>query len=392
MPDLFELSRLVAKAEKTSDVLPQVVNLTRKLFIFDNLVIFLAEGDELTPYFARAVGRGRSKEADVAWGEEVARQIYQSGETTAKQEELGESSHNRLLSRFYLGIPLQRGNEKFGVVVFIRFGGPEYDFSQIRLAEFIAEHLSHLIEREYLLNRVNALEVGHRFWEMQEDFVATVSHDLKTPLGFIKGYTTTLLRKDTEWDRETYNEFLQIIDDETDRLQGLIDNLLDSSRLQSGTLQLKFQSLKLDVLIQEFINRAQMMDYDLEIELDLLDTDLMIQADPGRLGQVFDNLLSNANKYAPGSTVTVEVRKRGGEANVIFCDTGPGIKQDHLERIFQRFYRIPDARYNVRGSGLGLFICQQVIKAHHGRIYAESTLGEGSCFHIFLPLEKTTET
>lgn len=371
-------------------MLPQVVNLTRKIFIFDNLVIFLAEEGELTPYFARAVGRGRSKEADVAWGEEVAREIYNSEQTIAKREELDEGSGNRLLSRFYLGIPLQRAKKKFGVVVFIRFGGPEYDLFQIRLAEYIVEQLSHLIESEKLHNKIQILEAGHRLWEMQEDFVATVSHDLRTPLGYIKGYTTTLLRKDADWDQETYAEFLGIIDDEADRLQALIDNLLDSSRLQSGTLQLQFQELRLDILLQEFVNRARMMDYNVDVELKLCSDKLVVSADPGRLGQVFENLLNNANKYAPGSLLTIILEQSNEQAHVVFQDSGPGIEAEHLEKIFQRFYRVPDIRFNVRGSGLGLFICQQIINAHNGRIFAESTPGEGSCFHIFLPLENSS--
>ncbi|MBS1249142.1 MAG: hypothetical protein MAG431_00715 [Chloroflexi bacterium] len=146
VPELLELSRLVAGAESTLDTLPQIVNLTQEVIIFDNLVVFLAEEGELRPYFARAVGRGRSQEADIAWGMGVAAEIYEAGETVAKKEELEGAENNRLKVRYYLGIPLSLGKRKIGVVVFIRFGGPDYEITQIRLAEFIAEHIAYLID------------------------------------------------------------------------------------------------------------------------------------------------------------------------------------------------------------------------------------------------------
>jgi signal transduction histidine kinase len=105
-----------------------------------------------------------------------------------------------------------------------------------------------------------------------------------------------------------------------------------------------------------------------------------------RLGQVFDNLLSNASKYAPGSTVHVCLSREGDHAKILVSDDGPGIEAEHLEKIFQRFYRIPETKLSQRGSGLGLYICRQIIRAHNGDIYAESELGEGTTFTITLPL------
>lgn len=384
--ELFELSRLVAGAETALKALPQIVNLAREVLVFDNVVIYLAEEGELTPYFARAVGRGCSEEADIAWGTEVATHIYKTDKTIAKREKIEGAEKNRLFLRYYLGIPLKQGRRKIGVVVFIRFGGPDYDIAQIRLAELIAEHLAHLIEREQLVSRVNSLEAGRELNEMQEDFVATVSHDLRTPLGFIKGYTTTLLRDDTEWDKETYREFLEIIDDEADRLRVLIDNLLDSSRLQSGTLRMQFQNIRLDVILKDIVNRAEVVDFDVPVKLNILCSNVIVNADPARLTQVFDNLFSNVGKYAPESRVTLTLMSENDKAHIVVHDTGPGMDAEHLEKVFSRFYRVPETRDGTRGSGLGLFICRQIIDAHHGEIFAESTLGEGTTFHIYLPI------
>jgi signal transduction histidine kinase len=105
-----------------------------------------------------------------------------------------------------------------------------------------------------------------------------------------------------------------------------------------------------------------------------------------RLGQVFDNLLNNASKYAPDATVTVRLYEDEGFAHIKVSDDGPGIDKEHLEKIFQRFYRVPETRMAVRGSGLGLYICRQIIVAHNGTITAESDLGKGTIFHITLPV------
>jgi signal transduction histidine kinase len=385
---ILEISRLAAKVEKADAVLPELVNRARKLIIFDNFVIYLKDGEDVQPYFARAVGRGRSKEADVAWGERVVARIIQADRSISQKDKIGDPEEDRLNLRFYMGTPLKRGKKTIGALVLIRFGGPPFTGKEVQTVEFIAGHVAHLLERENLINTIQNIEDSQRMWKMQEDFVATVSHDLRTPLGFIKGYTTTLLREDTNWDVDTYREFLGIIDDEADRLQALIDNLLDSSRLQSGTLQMQFQKVNMDVILRDLIQRTQLSDLNIQILLDIQGSGLKVKADPMRMGQVFDNLLNNASKYAPGSKVHVKLREEDQQVHISVQDQGPGIAEEHLEKIFQRFYRVPEIKLKERGSGLGLYICREIIQAHGGEIFAESEVGEGTTFHIFLPLSE----
>ncbi|MFO8036915.1 MAG: GAF domain-containing sensor histidine kinase [Anaerolineales bacterium] len=385
---ILEISRLVAKAEKAEAVLPELVNRARKLIIFDNFVIYLKDGEDVQPFFARAVGRGRSKEADVAWGEKVVGRIIQADRSISQKDKIGDPEEDRLNLRFYMGTPLKRGKKTIGALILIRFGGPPFTGKEVQTAEFIAGHVAHLLERENLINTLQNIEDSQRMWKMQEDFVATVSHDLRTPLGFIKGYTTTLLREDTNWDVDTYREFLGIIDDEADRLQALIDNLLDSSRLQSGTLQMQFQKVNMDVILRDLIQRTQLSDLNIQILMDIQGSGLKVKADPMRLGQVFDNLLNNAAKYATGSKVQVKLREEDHQVHITVQDQGPGIAEEHLEKIFQRFYRVPETKLKERGSGLGLYICREIVQAHGGEIYAESEVGEGTTFHIFLPLDE----
>jgi signal transduction histidine kinase len=383
---IFELSKLISNAEKVSEIFPTLVDLTRKLIIFDNIVIYLDDNGELRPTFAKSIGRGRSKEADIAWGESIIERIYNEDQFIIHQDVIKGPEDDRLKIPFYIGCPLRHGKNTVGVLIMIRFGGPEYSDRDQETFVFIADHIAQLLERDVLVSTIDKIEGSQRMWKMQENFVATVSHDLRTPLGFIKGYTTTLLRDDTDWDVPTYREFLGIIDDEADRLQELIDNLLDSSRLQSGTLQMNLQIVRLDVVLRDMIQRSQLRDMGVEIKLEIESQGVMVQADPMRLGQVFDNLLNNAAKYAPGSAVVVNLVEEDDQAILKISDDGPGIDEEHLEKIFQRFYRVPETRMAVRGSGLGLYICRQIIVAHNGTIKAESGSGKGTVFHIKLPI------
>jgi signal transduction histidine kinase len=385
---IFELSNLISHAENVSEVFPTLVDLTRKLLIFDNIVIYLEDNGELRPTFARSIGRGRSKEADIAWGESLIERIFDEDRLIIHQDVVKGPEDDRLKIPFYIGCPLRHGKNSVGVLIMIRFGGPEYTDQDQNTFLFVADHIAQFLERDVLVSTINKIEGSQRMWKMQENFVATVSHDLRTPLGFIKGYTTTLLREDTNWDVPTYREFLGIIDDEADRLQELIDNLLDSSRLQSGTLQMNLQTVRLDVVLRDMIQRSQLREIDIDIKLEIESQGVMVQADPRRLGQVFDNLLNNASKYAPGSTVIVRLFEEDGQAKLNVSDNGPGIEKEHLEKIFQRFYRVPETRMAVRGSGLGLYICRQIIVAHKGTIIAESGPGKGTVFHITLPIVK----
>jgi signal transduction histidine kinase len=205
-------------------------------------------------------------------------------------------------------------------------------------------------------------------------------------LGFIKGYATTLLRDDAAWDEASRREFLTIIDEETDRLKELIDNLLDSSRLQSGRLRMDIQPLRLDTMLKDLPLRAKSFNKNLIIDVNIKEDHINVNADPTRLSQVFDNLLSNAVKYAPGAKVIISLDKQDNFAHIAFSDNGAGIPPENLPNIFTRFYRVPNQNKAVRGTGLGLFICRMIINAHDGEISAESTLGEGTTFHILLPL------
>lgn len=383
---VYAITRAIAQSVSVDSALDQIVKLTRPVFIFDNMILYMEdESGQLSPAYARLIGRGRSAEADLAWGYAVAQETFRADRTSLFQEKLTGWEMDRLNWRDFLGLPLRTSNQKVGALVFGRFGGPLYTPDQIRLAEFIAAHISQLLEHQKLVEQVANLQAERRLRKLQEDFIANISHELRTPLGFIKGYATTLLRDDATWNKDVRREFLSYIDEETDRLSELIDDLLDSSRLQAGTMKMDMHPLSLDQFLQDIALRALSRYPGLEIQIQVM-PEMIVNADPQRMAQVFDNMISNAIKYAPGSPILINVEHLDDRVHVSLEDRGPGIAVEHLPHLFERFYRVQSSQLTGHGTGLGLYICREIIQAHQGEITVESELNKGTTFHIYLPI------
>lgn len=228
---------------------------------------------------------------------------------------------------------------------------------------------------------------------MKDQLLSTVSHELRTPLAAIKGFTTTLLREDVRWDEATQRDFLKIIEEETDRLGELIDNLLDMSKIEAGVLRVEKEPTQLRNIVRESIDRARRRSEAHWFVVDLPAELPRVWADARRIRQVLSNLIENAIKYSPGGgqiTITAEVE--GEHTIVSVADSGQGIPPEFLDKIFQRFFQIEAANTRKKGgSGLGLSISKGIIEAHGGTIWAESTPGKGSVFRFTLPLVKENE-
>lgn len=335
--------------------------------------------------YARATGRGNKAEAEVSWGEIIANQVQQTRQTVL-QEPPDQPDLPRLERPYTLGVPLLVGLDSLGSLIFIRFGSPPFTRPEVLFAEFVAQNLALLIEAEAKENELSMVDALRTTLRAQGDFLATLSHEIRSPLGFIKGYTTTLLRSDTNWDPNTQREFLRIIDQETDRMEKLLENLLDSAQWESGRARVDLQPIRLEPLLNDLVIRSRVHHPNLNISVDIDGTLPLIEGDPRRLAQVFDNLVVNAVKYAPGSPLIITADKKTTSVEIRFMDNGPGISPDALPFVFDRFYRGPDQARSADGSGLGLFICRQIILAHNGDISVSSTLGQGTTLIISLPL------
>jgi two-component system, OmpR family, phosphate regulon sensor histidine kinase PhoR len=228
--------------------------------------------------------------------------------------------------------------------------------------------------------------------QMRKDFVANVSHELKTPITSIKGFSETLLDGAMK-EQETLEAFLSIILKESDRLQTLIQDLLDLSKIEQHDFQLELENIDILSLLDEvktmLQGKADQKNISLKIVSDT--SQQFVKGDYYRLKQVFINLLSNAINYTgPEGYVEMGVKADNDKVYIAVKDTGIGIQQDEVSRIFERFYRIDRARSrNSGGTGLGLAIVKHIVEAHKGTISVQSIVGKGSTFTI--SLEKVIE-
>jgi len=382
---LKEYVSLLISANSWKETLDKFARQIRSELIYDNLVIYQTdfESRSLEVAYAKSTGRGKSAEADASWGESLANRVIQEQETIS-EEPAPSNKKDRLSQSYLLGIPINPVSHLPGVLVLIRFGGPIYSPKEKDLAEWTAELASTILRRKILNEIMAKIDEIQTVSQLQSDFINTISHELRSPLGFIKGYASTLLRTDTNWDRDTQNDFLEIIERETNNLNDLINDLLDSSRLQSGQMKFDFSYVRVDSLIRDEVNRIHLTHPDLKVELNFKPDIPAIEGDSRKLAQVFDNLLSNVVKYAPQALLTISMREKDDQLQVEFSDKGPGIPEVYIPRIFTRFFRVPEQSMNAHGSGLGLYICKQIIDKHNGTIEVSSS-ETGTTFLISLP-------
>jgi PAS domain S-box-containing protein len=225
--------------------------------------------------------------------------------------------------------------------------------------------------------------------EMKSTFVSVISHELKTPVALIKGYAGTLAREDAQWDRATLDEGLHVIDEEADRLNSLINDLLDASRIQAGGFRVERAEMCLPKLAERVVETFRTQTTNHHFVLDFPPGFPDVVGDEERLRQVLNNLLNNAIKYSPqGGEIRVGGWADAGSATVYVADQGIGIPADEQANLFQRFYRVDSSlRRSTQGAGLGLYLCKSIVEAHGGHIWLRSEPGKGTTVFFALPVE-----
>jgi signal transduction histidine kinase len=230
-----------------------------------------------------------------------------------------------------------------------------------------------------------------RVEQMKDDFVLTVSHELRTPVTVVKGFAEMLTEQRRSLSARQY-EAAEVIADSAGQLQKMINDLLDLARSDAGKLRIESKAVSVRSLAQRigrqmrphFEERDQRLT--VSVEKDLPD----VEADPDRIGQVLANLLTNANKYSPeGARVRLAASRVGEEIEFAVTDNGPGLGEDELDHVFERFWRAESGETQaVGGTGLGLAIAKSLVELHGGAISANSTPGEGATFRFVLPIAK----
>jgi signal transduction histidine kinase len=229
---------------------------------------------------------------------------------------------------------------------------------------------------------------------MKDLFLSLASHELKTPLTSISGYSETLLHDRP--DQATTQQFLQVILHNARRMQRLVDDLLDLSRIESGRWQPKLEEVNLPLVIRSVMDehREQSVARKVALETDVAPEAATLVADEDAIRQILTNLIDNALRYTPeGGRIICRARLVGSDLALSVADTGTGIRREHLPRIFERFYRADPSRSREEGgTGLGLAIVKHLVEAHGGRVMAESVLGQGTTVTCVFPPEEGHST
>ncbi|TLN07555.1 GHKL domain-containing protein [bacterium] len=256
---------------------------------------------------------------------------------------------------------------------------------ETRLLEAYTSQGALSLERIRLARSENKARVLEESDQLKSSLLNSVSHELRSPLAAIKASVSSLRSGAVDWNIAAREDLLATIEEETDHLNLLVGNLLDMSRIESGAMkpQKKWNSISEIVTGVVTKMRKQLQDHPLEIDfaqdLPLVPTDYVM------IGQVFTNLISNSVKYAPANTaIELKANKEGDFLHIRVLNHSPAVPAEHLERIFDKFYRVTAAD-RITGTGLGLSICKGIVEAHGGRIWAENQ-PENFVFHFTLPL------
>lgn len=368
---LYEFSALLAGLHSESEIIKAITEQTQDVFQASRVEIFVEaskdnpEKPSQTPAFQPPPPS------------EPARSL-------ARIQEAGSAPD--------LIVPLQSTRGLLGEIRLWRADPPVTPEEERLLRTFASQGVL-AIERSRLLlaeTRAQVLEESDR---LKSSLLSSVSHELRTPLATIKAAVSSLRSETVEWDSEARSELLEAVDEETDHLNQLVENLLNMSRIEAGVLKPLREWNSLEEIIAGVVKRfnrpVQLERADLppshHIELDLPDDLPLVPVDYVQMEQVFTNLISNSMKYSPaGSLIFIRAWVVNAEQiQVQVVNQGPPVPEEHLERIFDKFYRIT-ATEKVTGTGLGLSICKGIILAHGGKIWAENQ-ADGFSYNFALP-------
>src|SRR5579875_523254 len=328
--------------------------------------------------------------------------VAQTSPTSAPRAIVRSTSSPHETRRYVRMIPLMMGKKVVGVMHLLiednprlfdiesRLGGVR-DRSNEQTAFFwaFADQAAAVIERARLRQESLQVEVLRRTDTLRAALLSSVSHDLRTPLSSIKAAASSLLQDDVQWDEEARRSFTMSIERQADRLNRLVENLLDMSRIEAGALKPEKEWYPVDELIHDVLGHMEPLLRDRVVETHLPNDLPPVELDYLEIDQVLTNLIENALRYTPAhSPIEVGAQAGDGQIEISVADRGPGIPPAEINFIFDKFYRVRaiDATARATGSGLGLAVCKGLVEAHGGRIRVENRVGGGAIFRFTLPV------
>ncbi|MBF0561026.1 MAG: sensor histidine kinase KdpD [Alphaproteobacteria bacterium] len=378
--NLYEFSRKVAAGATEDDVLWAVVHHVAATVHGKSLVLLPHDGH-------LRIAAGYPPEDKISDKDNAAAEW-----TWANGHPAGRGS-TTLPASDWLFLPLKTARGPVGVLG-VQMAGQEFLAPEdSRMLETLADQAGVAIERTALVADVEAARVATATERLRTALLSSIPHDLRTPLVSILGAATSLYDYDQDLDSDSRKELALTIQDEAERLNRFVQNLLDMTKLGSGALKPNADWCDLRDIVNAAVKRSTRLLRNHQMKIDIDPSVPLICVDSVLLEQVLFNLIDNACKFAPaGSAITVWARGRGGHAVIEICDKGVGIPETDREHVFDMFYRVQAGDSQVAGTGLGLAICRGLIEAHSGTIKAEPGLyGCGTCIVLDLPVGPSPE-
>jgi two-component system, OmpR family, sensor histidine kinase KdpD len=376
---LYELGQALMSAYDVGDVLRAMTERVAEVFHVRGCAIFVpATGVGLTLAAESPRGHGprdRASEATVEW-------VFSHGAEIG----LGTSDGYQIGTR-RVYVPLRTADRVVGVMeVGPKRSGDALDAGEHRLLTSFAAQAALVIARAQGEEENQRLQVLKESDTLKSALLSSVSHDLRTPLAAIKASATSLQLSDAAWTTEMGQELLQTIDLEADRLNRLVGNLLDLSRIEAGVLRPVLDWYDVNEVVSIVVPRLRPLLNDRILHLDVQPGIPAVHLDLVRIEELITNLVENATRYAPpGSPLELRVWQDDDGLHVAVVDHGSGVPEHQRQRIFSTFYRMEQHSDRNRGTGLGLAICRGIAEAHGGTIRVEETAGGGATFVLTLP-------
>jgi signal transduction histidine kinase len=300
------------------------------------------------------------------------------------RKEFAAAGLSMLLDRpgdYALAAPLRVSDQTLGVLIALG-GRSEFHPEGVALATLFARQVSAAVGNARLFEQVRAVD------RSKSEFLSIASHEVRTPLTVMKSSLDILVSSPKFEYTADQRQLIAFCQESVERLIRLVKDILDVSKIEAGVLSIQFQPTSLNDLIEKCLFWVPQLPggQGIEVEARLPSEPAMVLADPQRIMQVLENLISNAIKFSKaGGKITIELQEHDREYEVIVTDQGKGIAPEDLGRIFGKFFQVADSATREQGgTGLGLAICKGIVEAHHGKIWAESSLGDGSRFHFSL--------
>lgn len=380
---LHELNQAIIGARHIDEVLPAIARKVADVFEAQACWILLPEGQARLTLRAQAPAGARPPTRDeTSLAEWAYRHGSQVGQTNADKPSFqGNAQSDRTAF-----VPLRSGKGAIGVLgIADKVRDRAFTTAERTVLATFADQAAVALDRLYLLQEAERAEILERSDRLKSALVSTVSHDLRTPLASIMASVTSLLDPDVTWDHDTERDFLQGIYDEARRLDRLVSNLLDMSRIESGELRPEKEWYNIGEVIQAVVQRLEPRAAGRPLLVDAPGDLPLAPLDFSQIDQVITNLVENAIKYTPqGTPINIRARRADEQIEVTVSDSGPGVPPEQMPNLFAKFYRA-GSRKQVAGMGLGLAISKGLVEAHGGRIAARNRPGGGLEVTFTLP-------